>query len=60
MNKNLKDIEAETPVKFVSSAGSVELNTLRMGFQAGYGVINRIESVREKAEAKNEIPVNDE
>ena len=42
MNKNLKDIEAETPVKFVSSAGSVELNTLRMGFQAGYGVINRI------------------
>jgi hypothetical protein len=55
----LKQIDAETPVQFASSCGSVELNTHRMVYQQGYGVINRIQGVREKAEARNERPASE-
>ncbi len=34
----LKNVQPATPVKFISNAGSVELNSVRPAFQAAYNV----------------------
>ena len=39
----LKQIEPETPVKFLSKAGATELNIVRPAFNAAYAVVNKME-----------------
>jgi len=43
LSKVLKQIEGETPVKFLSNCGSNEVQTHRAVYQASYGVVNRIQ-----------------
>lgn len=43
----LKDIDPNTPAKYLSHVGSLELNTVRPGFQEAYGVINRLQKVHD-------------
>lgn len=39
LNRLLKRIDPATPVHYLGSVGSLELNTLRAGFQAAYGAV---------------------
>ena len=48
----LKTVEPETPVKFVSMAGATEINSVRPAFQTAYAVINKMQVIKEKAEAE--------
>ena len=47
----MKDVDAETPVKYLSSVGSAEMNYFRPSFTSAYSVINKMSNVLE--EAKN-------
>jgi hypothetical protein len=39
---NLKSIDPETPVLYLSNAGSIEINTLRPAFTNGHTVVNKM------------------
>lgn len=43
--KMLKDIDPLTPVKFLSTCGSAEINALRPAFTASYTVVNQMQDV---------------
>ena len=45
----LKNIEPETPVKYVSKAAANELNAVRPAFQSAYAIVNKMEQVKERA-----------
>ena len=47
----LKAIDPETPVKYLSNAGSVEINLLRPSMQATYGIVDKMQRVKDAAEA---------
>ena len=43
--KIMKKIEADTPVIYLSTAGSAELNYCRPGFSAAHSVVNKMQNV---------------
>ena len=45
MMRILKNIEPNTPIKFLSSCGSTELNSLRPAFTATYTVVNKMQNI---------------
>ena len=52
LTTKLKQIEAETPIQFLSHVTSAELNSARPAFTAMYTVVNRMQTIREKAEGE--------
>ena len=52
--KIIRNIEPETPVKHLSRAGAQELNTMRPACQAAYAVINKMQTIKEQAQAADE------
>jgi hypothetical protein len=44
----LKKIDPETPVKYLSSAGAVEVNAVRESFGAAYGIAGKMQNIIEK------------
>ena len=46
----LKDIEPETPLKFMSHVGAQELNLMRPALQNYYGTVNRMQVLKDKYE----------
>jgi hypothetical protein len=38
----LKNIDPVTPVKFLSNAGSIEINTVRSAFPSAYSIVNQM------------------
>ena len=43
--KTLKEIDPETPVHFLSYAGSAEINYMRPAFSSAYSVVHKMQNV---------------
>ena len=43
--KIMKEIDPDTPVKFLSSAGSAEINYVRPSFTSAYSIVNKMQNV---------------
>ena len=43
----LKEIDPQTPVKFLSTCGSAEINALRPAFSASYTIVNQMQNIIE-------------
>ena len=43
----LKDVNPQTPVKFLSNVGAVELNSVRPAFAAAYTVAGQMQNILE-------------
>ena len=50
----LKKIEAVTPIQYLSHVTSAELNSVRPGFGAVYTVVNRMQTIKERAAAEDD------
>ena len=48
----LKKVEPETPIQFLSHVSAAELNAVRPAFTAVYSVVNKMQQIREKADAQ--------
>ena len=46
----LKDIDPETPLKFMSNVGAQELNLMRPTLQNYYATVNRMQVLKDKYE----------
>ncbi len=46
--KIMKAIEPDTPVKFISNAGAVEINAIRPAFVNYYATVGKMQNVIEK------------
>ena len=45
----MKKIEADTPVVFLSTAGSAEINYVRPAFSNAYSIVNKMQNVLSEA-----------
>ena len=48
--RQLKRVDPETPVKFLSNAGAVELNSIRPAFTAAYTVAGQMQNILENCQ----------
>ena len=54
MIAQMRQIDPDTPVQFMSSVGSQELSQLRPALQEANAVINKMQQIKERAERQQE------
>ena len=50
--RKLKNFDPDTPVHFLSYVGAQEVSTFKPIFSDSYGVVNKMQAIREKAQAE--------
>ena len=51
--KILKNIDPDTPVAYLSSVGSAEMNYVRPAFSSAYSIVNKMQNVLQSSEGQN-------
>ena len=47
--RNMREIDPDTPIKFLSSVGAQEISQLRPVLQEAYGTVNKMQTIKERA-----------
>ena len=53
ITKILKNMDPETPVVYLSSVGSAEMNYVRPAFSSSYSIVNKLQNVLPSSEDQN-------
>jgi len=51
MLKIMRSIDPDTPIKFLSFVGAQEISQLRPVLQEAYGTLNKMQAIKDKAQA---------